>query len=71
MCVACGLPTTHVGFWQTVSLTSLLFSCMLTFLWVYLIITRAYLQRLIRRVLDKLVPTPPLQKENRPETKQE
>lgn len=57
MCYACGLPTTHTSFWQTVSLTSLLMSGVLSFLWVYMILSRAYLKNKIRSVLDKIFPS--------------
>ncbi len=57
MCYACGLPTTHTSFWQTVSLTSLLMSGVLSFLWVYMILSRTYLKNKIRSVLDKIFPS--------------
>jgi hypothetical protein len=57
MCTVCGLPTPHTTFWQTVSLASLLTSGVVAILWVYLIVSRAYLNRVIRRILDRLFPS--------------
>lgn len=57
MCTACGLPTTHTNTIQTISLASLLLSGVMTFLWVYLILSRAFLRKFIRKILDKIFPS--------------
>ncbi len=54
MCTACGLPTTHTSFLQSISLTILLGSGVIAFLWVYYVMTSAFIKRLIRRGLDRL-----------------
>lgn len=52
MCTVCGLPTTHVATPGTLTLVLMLFSGSLAILWVYFVLTHAFVKQRIRRLVD-------------------